>query len=158
MSATTETTIFGPAERGHAHCLICGKHTPWSLGLQFRADEAGRVCTEFQADPRLQGYDGILHGGVIASLLDAAMTHCLFHRGVRAVTGDLHIRFVHPIACSSRVEIGARVVLEKSPLYRLKADVRCAGRIMAWAEAKFVQHESNDREAGRQNRDNRLTT
>ncbi len=146
MSATTRTMMVGPAERGHTHCLICGNRNPWSLGLQFHADEAGRVCGEFQAHPRLQGYDGILHGGVIASLLDAAMTHCLFHHNVRAVTGDLHIRFVQRIPCSSRVEITAWIVQEKSPFYRLKAEVRCADCVMAWAEAKFMKCEDNDPE------------
>ncbi len=140
MSATTDQTTGAVAERGHSHCLLCGKRNPWSLGLQFRDDEAGRVWADFQAHPRLQGYDGILHGGVISSLLDAAMTHCLFHRDVRAVTGDLHIRFVQPIPCSSHVRIVAWVVQEKSPLYRLRGEVRCVDRVMAWAEAKFMQH------------------
>jgi len=40
--------MVGPAERRHTHCLICGNRNPWSLGLQFHADEAGRVCGEFQ--------------------------------------------------------------------------------------------------------------
>ncbi|MDI6449288.1 PaaI family thioesterase [Anaerobaca lacustris] len=135
------------AGREHNHCLICGKRNPWSLGLQFRADATGQVRAHFQAHRRLQGYDGILHGGVIASLLDAAMTHCLFHRDVRAVTGDLHIRFVQPISCSARVEIRAQVVLAKSPLYRLRAELCCAGRVMAWAEAKFLQHHAGDSES-----------
>ena len=91
---TTEDPATISARNGHSRCLLCGNLNPRSLNLSFQAAEDGGVRTRFKADTELQGYDDILHGGVIASLLDAAMTHCLFHHGVQAVTGDLHVRFV----------------------------------------------------------------
>jgi uncharacterized protein (TIGR00369 family) len=93
----------------------------------------------FQAHAGLQGYDGVLHGGVIASLLDAAMTHCLFHQGVQAVTGDLHIRFVRPVACDLAVDLRAWIVSAAPPLYRLRAELAHEGTLLAWGEAKFMQ-------------------
>ena len=89
--------------------------------------------TTFQARPTLQGYTGILHGGVVASLLDSAMAHCLFHHGVQGLTGDLHIRFVRPIACHLAVEIQAWILSVHGPLYRLRAEVLRDQRVMAWA-------------------------
>jgi acyl-coenzyme A thioesterase PaaI-like protein len=95
--------------------------------------------TRFEPDKELQGYDGIVHGGVIASLLDAAMTHCLFHRGIQAVTGDLHVRFVRPVDCNASLEIRAWVLSSNLPLYRLRAELVFDEHIAAWAEAKFLQ-------------------
>lgn len=124
---------------GHDRCLLCGYGNPWSLGLKFRDGENGSVITEFQGDPRLQGYEGMLHGGVIAALLDSAMTHCLFHSGIRGVTGDLHVRFVEPVPCESALVIQARIVSGNPPLFHLRAEMRRGAQVMAWAEAKFIE-------------------
>lgn len=123
---------------GHGRCLVCGQHRPGSLKLSFTPREDGAVQTDFVAGLYLQGYDGLVHGGVIATLPDAAMTHCLFHRGITAVTADLHVRYVRPILCGSRLDIGAHIVKVSHPLYRLRAEIACNGQIGAWAEAKFL--------------------
>jgi uncharacterized protein (TIGR00369 family) len=118
---------------------MCGARNEGSWGLRFRREDDDTVSARFQAHPGLQGYEGLLHGGVVASLLDAAMTHCLFHHGVQAVTGDLHIRFVEPVACQALVDIRARVVGATPPLYSLRAELLRGERIMAWAEGRFMQ-------------------
>lgn len=69
------------------------------------------------------------------------LTHCLFHRGVQAVTGDLHVRFIETVSCIAVLDINAWILSETPPLYRLKAEIVREGRIMAWAEAKFMQRQ-----------------
>jgi uncharacterized protein (TIGR00369 family) len=127
--------------------MMCGSQNPWSLGLSFQVSDAGRVCAKFQAYPRLQGYDGILHGGVVVSLLDAAMTHCLFYRGVQAVTGDMHVRFVQPVQCEALLDVRAWALSETPPLYRVKAELVHEKRVMAWAEATFMERRTQEAEA-----------
>jgi uncharacterized protein (TIGR00369 family) len=139
MSVTTEGPKIIGSRSGHSRCLLCGNLNPQSLNLSFQAADDGVVKTRFKPRSELQGYDGILHGGVIAALLDAAMTHCLFHRGVQAVTGDLHVRFVRPVACNVTLEIQAWLVVSHPPLYRLKAEIVVADQVLAWGEAKFMQ-------------------
>ena len=119
--------------------MLCGHSNPWSLKLSFCSDDNEVVRTRFTASPRLQGYDGIMHGGMIASLLDAAMTHCLFHKGLQAITGDLHVRFVHSIPCEAEMEIRAWIVSHRHALYRMRAEIECDHTIMSWAEATFMQ-------------------
>ena len=123
----------------HADCVLCGSRNPLSLGLSFHRCDDGDVKAIFQAHPGLQGYQGILHGGVISSLLDAAMTHCLFHQGIEAVTGDLHVRFVKSVPCNAQMELRAQVLKASPPLYRLKGELLIGGKTMAWAEAKFME-------------------
>jgi len=127
------------ARNGHAGCLICGYQNPWSLGMRFEQGEDGMVCGRFHGNEALQGYQGMLHGGVLAALLDSAMVHCLFHRGTQGVTGDLHIRFVQPVPCRAEVDVRARVVSATPPLFYLKAEIIGDGCVMAWAEATFMQ-------------------
>ena len=124
---------------GHGHCLLCGVRNPLSLGLSFSPNGDG-VSAEFEGHAGLQGYDGILHGGVIAALLDAAMTHCLFGRGIRALTADLRVRYIRPIPYWASLTLHARVIASTAPLFRLKADLRYDRQLMASAEAQFMQN------------------
>ena len=138
---TTERTINIGALCGHGHCLMCGDDNPDSLGLCFRVDDADSVVAEFRAQDKLQGYEGILHGGVISALLDAAMTHCLFHRGVRAVTGDLHVRYLQPVPCRSKLRLRARIKISRPPVYRVTSEIDCEDRTVARAEGTFMRYE-----------------
>jgi len=140
MSATIKRTgkMIGH-QYEHAACLLCGTENSWSLGLAFEADGEGGVRTAFEPDERLQGYAGILHGGVGAALLDAAMTHCLFHQGVRAVTADLRVRYSHPVPMECPIELRAWVTERRGPLYRLKAELTGGGRGLVRAQATFCE-------------------
>jgi len=79
----------------------------------------------------------MLHGGVSAAVLDAAMTHCLFHRGIRAVTADLRVRYVKTVPLNHAVEVRAWVMDATPPLYRLKAELALNGDVLVWAQATF---------------------
>ncbi|NCC77305.1 MAG: PaaI family thioesterase [Clostridia bacterium] len=129
---------------GHDHCLLCGALHPRSWKLTFTPDMNGEVSTKFVAGKELQGYDNLVHGGVICSLLDAAMTHCLFHQSIQAVTGDLRVRFLHPVACDIPLELRARLIFACPPLYQLQAELRCDGQLMARAEGKFMRRGCHD--------------
>ena len=139
MAVIGERTIISGTGNGHFNCLVCGGGNPWSLGVCFEVTDVGTVCAHFRAHPGLQGYEGILHGGVISGLLDAAMTHCLFHHGVQAVTADLHVRFIKPVPCEALVEVKAWLMSVRPPLYRVAAELIHKHRVMASAEAKFMQ-------------------
>ena len=123
--------------------MICGRLDPWALELAFRPMRAGGVSTKVYAHAGLQGYTGLVHGGVISALLDAAMTHCLFHAGVRAVTGELLVRFPQPIPCDAALDLRGWITTAKPPLYRLRAEIHCDRRLLAWAEAKFLRQKSS---------------
>lgn len=122
----------------HEHCVVCGPHDPLALKLAFRPDPAGGVSTPVAAHAGLQGYTGFVHGGVISALLDAAMTHCLFHAGVRAMTAELLVRFPQPVPCTAELRLRGWIVAAKPPLYRLKAELRRDGRLVAWADRRYL--------------------
>ncbi|MDF7822906.1 PaaI family thioesterase [Pontiellaceae bacterium B12227] len=126
-------------KESHRNCLLCGTENAGSLGLRFEPHETEGVKAAFQGSEKLQGYDGILHGGIIASLLDSAMTNCLFRIGVKAVTGDLQVRYKHSVPCDARVEVQASLVQSYPPLYRLKSRILMDGKTMARGQARFME-------------------
>lgn len=142
--SSTSTALLAPGQAReivnclHPRCVLCGPLNPWSLGLEFQAGPDGSVQTTFRGHERLQGYEGILHGGVIASLLDAAMTHCLFHHGVHAVTAALDIRFMEAVPLKVPLMVRARLRSMRPSLFRLEAEILWEDRVLASAEARFM--------------------
>lgn len=140
MPALTELSAGGIGERfGHGTCIMCGTNNPWSLDVSFEPDGDGGVKTLFTPDLRLQGYDGMLHGGVSAALLDAAMTHCLFHRNVRAVTAELRVRYPQPVPIGRPLGLRARMTEARAPLYRMRAELTDGDCVLVWAQATFCE-------------------
>ena len=117
--------------------MVCGSGA--SLGLQFTADGKNSVVTTIRPSGKWQGYAGILHGGMVSTLLDAAMTHCLFHHEVQAMTASLKVRFFEPVPCSGELEIRATLSDRRRHVYLLSAELASSGRILARAEARFIR-------------------
>ena len=51
-------------------CFICGLENPAGLKLRVHEVEPGVVESHFTAPEHFQGYPGILHGGIIAAIID----------------------------------------------------------------------------------------
>ncbi len=140
MSATTEASqeqLEALSARVHGHCVVCGPTS--RLGLRFRVVDGGDVEADVTLEPALEGYDEILHGGIVASLLDAAMTNCLFARGVVAVTGELVVRYRRPVRTQEPAVVRGHVDLQRQTLWNLSAQLAQNGTVVARATGKFLQ-------------------
>jgi acyl-coenzyme A thioesterase PaaI-like protein len=51
-------------------CFICGLENPVGLHLPIYELEPGVVETSFTAPEHFQGYPGLIHGGIVATILD----------------------------------------------------------------------------------------
>ena len=144
MSSEIDERQAQPTFGSHCHpaCIVCGTQNKGSMRLAFEDWEDGGVKATFACDAGYQGYPGRLHGGVIAMLLDAAMTHCLFARQIRAVTARLSIRYRLPVELGKKATVQARITRETRPLFGLYAEIVQAGQIRAAAEAKFLEESS----------------
>ena len=78
----------------------------------------------------MQGYEGIMHGGLLSALLDTAMAHCLLHENIEAMTGELNVRFIDPVAYDSTMAITAWVDSSLPPLYHLKSQIKINDKIV----------------------------
>ena len=96
------------------------------------------VTATIQAVPQWQGYPGFLHGGMISTLLDAAMTHCLFHHGVEAMTASLNVRFLKPVPCADMLQLTAMLVERRRHVYLLEAEMGSSNQLLAKADASFI--------------------
>jgi acyl-coenzyme A thioesterase PaaI-like protein len=79
---------------------------------------------------------------VIAALLDGAMTNCLFAQGQAAYTGDLRVRFLHPVAAVRTVTLRARVRRSRSYWHEVEAELEQDGVPKARATAWFINQRT----------------
>ena len=121
----------------HQNCFACGSNDGMGLGLKFYRHEDGAVFGNFFADPKYEGYSSIIHGGIIATLLDSAMTHCLLMKGIPALTGRLSIKYSTPIQTGTVVKLEARIVDQFHEMFILEGKAWVDGKRVASAKAKY---------------------
>ncbi len=124
--------------QAHGRCAVCGRAAGHPPRLRFAVRDDGSVQAVFQPGPIHEGYDGMLHGGVIATLLDAAMTNCLFAQGRCGLTAELCVRFRHPVVTTAPLRLRAWVERASPPLFVLRAQIEQEGRLRATAVGKFM--------------------
>jgi len=124
----------------HNNCIACGESNfnPNSLQLQFASVCENSVMTKIKLDESYQGYPNVLHGGVISTLLDAAMTHCLFARHLEAMTAELTVRFIKPVPINQELIVVGTCVAEQRGMYKLTSFISLDDNILARAKAKFL--------------------
>ena len=90
-------------------CFECGELS--AHGLHLALHVAGETCwTEVTLRPDFQGWDGIAHGGIVATLLDEVMAWALASHGAWAVTAKLEIEYKRPIPIGAPIRGEGRMV------------------------------------------------
>jgi acyl-coenzyme A thioesterase PaaI-like protein len=125
-----------------AGCLVCGRDNPHGLKLDLHVDlGSGNVTVNFTPRPEHIGFEGIVHGGVIATVLDEAMVWCATWAGRRfCVCGELTTRFRREAAVGRALVITAKVDSNRPRLIVTTAEVRDvqSGEVVAAGTAKYV--------------------
>lgn len=133
--AMTELRVMPP--RSHHQCVACSDNGLFNL--KFYQDDNNAVTANVWLESAWQGYQDQLHGGVIATLIDAALTHCTFLFAPQSVTASLNIRYHHPVPIADEAEIRAWCVKAKHGMSQLEATLTVAGTVCASATASFMR-------------------
>jgi uncharacterized protein (TIGR00369 family) len=130
--------VIGDVEsRVHPQCIVCGFNNSRGLHLNFTVTGKDSVEARFQCDKDLEGYPGMLHGGIISSILDGAMGHCMFARGQTAVTAEMTTKFRQSVLIGKTAVVSAKITRISHPLYLLYAEIVQSNEIKVTAKAKF---------------------
>ncbi len=122
----------------HPACFVCSASNLAGLSLKFSSTPDGSVTATFCGRSELEGYPGLLHGGIIAALLDGAMTNCLFAHGQMALTAELNVRYRAAVLCCEDCVISAKLEDKRHGLSRLSATLVQNGIVKAVATGKFM--------------------
>lgn len=120
-------------------CIACGPHNPDGLHLHFERDGEAGAVTSITLPPRMQGYRGVAHGGVVMMLLDEGMAHACKYAGEKAMTASCGIRFRQPVLLNEKLIVRGRVRERRRNVLFVVASVeREDGSVLATADGKFV--------------------
>ena len=124
--------------RFHKNCFACGQHSGSGLKLEFMLHADNTLSGEFTISEEYQGYDGILHGGIIAAILDSSMIH-LFHmkEGMELRTAKLNIRFIKPIPVEETITVKATADADMHHLYKARSQILICDTVFVEAEGYF---------------------
>lgn len=115
-------------------CFACGRANPIGLKLEFK-EENETYMTTFTAGPEHQGYDGIVHGGIVSTLLDEITARYIYSKGYNAVTARLEVRYRQPTPIGVPLTVTGRITNHRGKLYELAGIIKLPDGTVT-AEAK----------------------
>lgn len=131
--------IRNPFDHDQNHCFGCGPHNPIGLRLHFEESER-YLHAGWEPAANYQGYMNVVHGGIIATLLDEVGAWCIYVKaGTAAVTSSLTVRYLRPLYISKgKVTIDAEIIMTEGETARLRCRLFDGeGRQCAEADADY---------------------
>lgn len=121
-------------------CYAYGKKNEKGLHLEFSFFEREkRVETTFLPSDLHQGWQGIVHGGIMATVMDEAMAKLVHYLGYHAVTASLDVRFKDLAKTREFLTVSAEVTkLTKRLIFTKAVANRGDGKVIAEARAKLM--------------------
>lgn len=125
----------------NGNCFVCGENNPNGLRLSFEIDkEKQTLKTTFVASPTFQGWDGIVHGGILSTLLDEAMAKLVYELGYQAVTASIEIKFKKPAPILEPLLVYGELTEVSRRLIRARAHIaQKDGTILAVGVSTFMK-------------------
>lgn len=128
-------------EPTYNECFACGKNNPIGLKLTFEYSE-NKAVSFYTVTKNFQGYNSIVHGGIIATLLDEAMAKIILKTGVEAVTGEMTLKYRKPVPVEKEIKVTGEIIQEKSRTLKTYGKIEFDGQICVEANATFVKIKS----------------
>ena len=108
-------------------CFGCGPANATGMRLEFLLASDGAVVSLPIVPDTFEGHPGYLHGGIIATLLDEAMSKAVRAQGQPSMTRKMEVDYLRPVPSGAPLRVEGRVA-------------RSEGR-KHWAEAVIVDAE-----------------
>jgi acyl-coenzyme A thioesterase PaaI-like protein len=124
------------------NCFGCGALNPIGLHLRFYAlDDGEGVWAPWMPTSEYEGYGGMIHGGIISTLMDEILAWSLYARDTWAVTARLNTTFRKPVRIGESVRLVGRIVRDRGRLIELHGEIRRESddALLAESEATFMR-------------------
>lgn len=121
-------------------CFGCGEANPHGMHLQFERDETQqRVRGRFRLGAEYAGSHGMLHGGIIAVVLDEALGKVSRFSDVRTVTAELSVQYLKPVLVGEEIFVEAYQAERNGRQFHHEGEIRnAAGELLARGRGRFV--------------------
>lgn len=136
------------------NCFGCGAQNPIGLHLSFyRLPNDEGAWASWLPTRNFEGYNGMIHGGIICTLLDEIMAWSLYARETWAVTAKMETAFRKPVVVGEPVRLIGEVTRDRGRILQIHGEIRreLDDVVLAEGEATFMRvpesqaHEWNQR-------------
>jgi len=125
-----------------AGCLVCGRANRIGMHLDLHVDDqTGIVQAKFAPAHDHIGFQGVIHGGVLATVVDEAMVWAATWNGRRfCLCAELTMRYLQIVRVDQKVTVVAKVETSRSRLKTVSALIRDddSGNVLATGSGKYV--------------------
>ena len=128
------------------NCFVCGMKNPFGFQVKPEIIDGGAsVRIECTPAEHLQGWANILHGGILSTLLDEAITYVgIGTFDQPAVTAQLEVRFRNPAPTAVKLHVLAERIKVSKRLIEAKAKVTLSdGTLIATGTGKVMPVSEN---------------
>jgi acyl-coenzyme A thioesterase PaaI-like protein len=127
-------------------CYVCGKENGRGLHLRFEHPEKGKLTAKIVFEKHHQGFKNIVHGGMMAMVLDEMMVNLAWKEGIPAVTGELTVRLKKAAKIGETIHLEGRIEKEEGRLvYASSKALDASGQLLASAKATCVRIKGGDK-------------
>ena len=121
------------------HCFICGQENPIGLKAELQVDKQVHSATcRVTVPSEFQGWQGMVHGGIIGALLDEVCAYAGMTVAMPVVTGELKTRYRKPVPVDHPLLVSARVTDRQRRTLTVEAELAADGMVLASAVATMV--------------------
>lgn len=135
------------------YCFGCGTNNPIGMKLKFTRD-GETLRTEYKPDKMFQGWPGLLHGGIAATLLDEVMSNVAYATGKTCLTAEMDLRQRQPIKIDETLIITAWITRHRSKIIETAGKITLKdGTVVAESTAKqFIAENIAGQDKVKENR------
>jgi acyl-coenzyme A thioesterase PaaI-like protein len=125
--------------RSQSACFVCGQDNPHGLRILFQRQECGEMTAAWSPGSAWEGFRGVVHGGVVSTVLDEAMSKAVAATGSQALTAELRVRFRRHVTSGDAFLIRGWIVKQNKRLIETEATLTAPdGTEHAHAWASFL--------------------
>lgn len=124
------------------NCFGCGSQNPVGLHLNFyRLPDDDGAWAGWTPSSEYEGYNGMIHGGIICTLLDEIMAWSLYARSTWAVTARMQTAFRKPVVIGEPVRLIGKVTRDRGRALEIHGEILRAAdnALLAEADATFIR-------------------
>jgi uncharacterized protein (TIGR00369 family) len=121
------------------HCFACGELNEVGLHLALKF-EPRRCYVELTIPDRFEGWEGLIHGGIVTTILDEVMAWALIEQDSWGVTARMSVQFRRPVLVGQAIRAEGWIVESKRRIQRTAGRIVEAetGLELATADATYV--------------------
>ena len=119
-------------------CILCGKNNEHGLKIKFNMDKEKQMAfANVKVGKMFNGYNGIVHGGIVCALLDEIGFYAIMSQDIITVTMTLNKKLKKPVPIDTELYLEGQVIEKRSRSVIASSKIVLDGVVLASAVGEY---------------------